>query len=140
MWKSRLEGAAPEAVARTRTQYAGLQASLSRLHAGGARIVLCADTGLLTQAPGFTEHRELEAMVQAGIPPLEAIRAATQTGAEVLGLTDRGALAEGMRADFIVLDENPLEAIANSRRIFAVYRNGNAIDRDSLRANWVDGR
>ena len=140
VWKSRLEGAAPEAVARTRTQYAGLQASLRRLHAGGARIVLCADTGLLTQAPGFTEHRELEAMVQAGIPPLEAISAATRTGAEVLGLTDRGILAEGMRADFIVLDENPLEAIANSRRIFAVYRNGNAIDRDSLRANWVDGR
>ena len=89
------------------------------MHAGGARIVLCADTGLLTQAPGFTEHRELEAMVQAGIPPLEAIRAATQTGAEVLGLSDRGILAEGMRADFIVLDENPLESIANSREIFA---------------------
>ncbi len=139
-WRSNLEATTPEAVQRTRTQYAGLEASLRRLHAGGARIVLCADTGLLTQAPGFTEHRELEAMVQAGIPPLEAIRAATQTGAEVLGLSDRGTLAEGMRADFIVLDENPLESIANSRDIFAVYRDGSAIDRDSLREDWIGGR
>ena len=79
-------------------------------------------------------------MVQAGIPPLEAIRAATQTGAEVLGLSERGTLAEGMRADFIVLEENPLESIANSRDIFAVYRDGSAIDRDSLREDWIGGR
>ena len=139
-WKSELESAAPERVERTRITYARLEASLRRLHAGGARIVLCADTGLLTQAPGFSEHRELEAMVQAGIPPLEAIRAATQTGAEVLGLRDRGTLSKGMRADFIVLDANPLERIANSRSISAVYRDGNTVDRNALRANWTGGR
>jgi len=139
-WKSDLDSAAPQAVERTRVQYARLESNLRRLHAGGARIVLCGDTGLLTQAPGFTEHRELEAMVQAGVPPLEAIRAATQRGAEVLGLSDRGTLAEGMRADFIVLDANPLSRIAYSRRISAVYRDGKAIDRDTLRENWTDGR
>jgi imidazolonepropionase-like amidohydrolase len=139
-WTSELESAAPERVERTRITYARLEASLRRLHAGGARIVLCADTGLLTQAPGFSEHRELEAMVQAGIPPLEAIRAATQTGAEVLGLRDRGTLSKGMRADFIVLDANPLERIANSRSISAVYRDGNTVDRNALRANWTGGR
>ena len=50
------------------------------------------------------------------------------------------AIAEGMRADFIVLEENPLESIANSRDIFAVYRDGSAIDRDSLREDWIGGR
>ena len=139
-WRFDLEGTPAEAVERTRLGYARLEANLRRLHAGDVRIALCADTGLLTQAPGFTEHRELEAMVQAGMPPLEAIRAATQTGAEVLGLGDRGTLAKEMRADFIVLDANPLEDIANSRRISAVYRSGNAIDRDVLRASWTGER
>jgi imidazolonepropionase-like amidohydrolase len=138
-WKSDLEGAAPEALERGRSTYRGLEASLRRLHAGGVRIVLCADTGLFSQAPGFTEHRELEAMVQAGMPALDAIRAATRTGAEVLGLHDRGSLAAGMRADFIVLDANPLERIANSRRISAVYRDGQPIDRAALRERWAGG-
>ena len=137
VWKTGLQDTPPAAVERTRQQYARLEQNLRRLHAGGVRIVLCADTGLLTQAPGFTEHRELEAMVQAGMPPLEAIRAATRTGAEVLGLRDRGSLTPGMRADFVVLDANPLENIANSRRISAVYRAGSAVDRAALRAAWT---
>ena len=70
------------------------------------------------------------------MPPLEVIRAATQVGAEVLGLDDRGTLASGKRADFIVLEANPLEDMANSRRIAAVYRDGIAIDRAALSARW----
>ncbi len=138
-WRAAIEGATPEAVERARTAYERLERSLRRLHAGGVRLVLCGDTGLSSQAPGFTEHRELEALVQAGLPPLEAIRAATAAGAEVLGLTDRGTLAPSKRADFIVLGSDPLEDIANTRRIDAVYRGGVAIDRESLRASWSGG-
>ena len=62
-----------------------MQKSLKKLSDGGVRIVLCGDTGLFSQTPGFTEHRELEAMVQAGMPPLDAIRAATAVGAKPKG-------------------------------------------------------
>ena len=136
-WKAGLAKASPDAIGRAKAGYALLERSLKTLSDGGARIVLCGDTGLNSQAPGFTEHRELEAMARAGMPPLQAIRAATSVGAEVLGLRDRGTLAAGRQADFIVLTANPLDDMANSRRIAAVYRNGTAIDRDRLRTAWA---
>lgn len=136
-WKAGIAKATPEAVTRAKATYARLEASMKRLHDGGARIVLCGDTGLNSQVPGFTEHRELEAIARAGVPPLAAIRAATESGAGVLGLTDRGTLTAGKRADFLVLTANPLDDIANSRRIAAVYKAGVAIDRDVLKAVFL---
>ena len=129
--------ATPQAVAQAKAGYAMLERSLMVLVGAGVRVTLCGDTGLNSQTPGFTEHRELEAMAQAGMPPLEVIRAATQVAAGILGLTDRGTLARGKRADFVVLDANPLERMANSRRISAVYHGGIAIDRAALRARWT---
>jgi adenine deaminase len=117
--------------------YSNLEQSLRRLYEANARIVLCGDTGFSMQAPGFTEHRELKGLADAGMPPLQAIRAATQVGAEALGLKDRGTLARGKRADFMVLDANPIENMANSRRIHAVYHDGIAVDRAALRASWA---
>ncbi len=136
-WKARFENAPSERVERAKANYARLEESLKKLSDGGVRIVLCADTGFASQAPGFTDHRELEAMALAGMAPLEAIRAATQVGAAVVGLDDRGTLAPGKRADFIVLNANPLERMANTRDIAAVYRGGVAIDRRALRASWT---
>jgi imidazolonepropionase-like amidohydrolase len=139
-WKGQLSKASADTIARAKTAYSRLERSLHALHEGGARLVLCGDTGLNSQVPGFTEHRELEAIVRAGIPPLQAIRAATETGATVLGLKDVGALQRGKRADFIVLAANPLDDIANTRRIVDVYRGGAAIDRAALRAAWSTSR
>jgi imidazolonepropionase-like amidohydrolase len=136
-WKAEITKATPDAVARARAGYAMLERSLMVLVAAGARVTLCGDTGLNSQTPGFTEHRELEAMAQAGMAPLQVIRAATQVAAAILGLTDRGTLAPGKRADFVVLDANPLERMAYSRRIAAVYRGGIALDRAALRARWT---
>jgi len=62
--------------------------------------------------------------VDAGLTPLEAIAAGTKTGAEILELHDLGTLAPGKSADFLVLDANPLEDIANTMRISSVYRRG----------------
>jgi imidazolonepropionase-like amidohydrolase len=47
-----------------------------------------------------------------------------------------GTLAAGNRADFIVLDANPLENIRNTRRISSVYLDGNKLDRDAFPARW----
>jgi imidazolonepropionase-like amidohydrolase len=54
----------------------------------------------------------------------------------VLGLKDTGTLEGGKRADFIVLDANPLDNIRNTRQISAVYLAGSKLDRDGLRARW----
>jgi imidazolonepropionase-like amidohydrolase len=119
-----------------RQMFVGLQHSIKKLHDAGVRIGLCCDTGITGSFPGFAEHRELEMMVNAGIPPMDVIRAGTQTSASILGLEERGTLTPGKRADFIVLDANPLERIQNTRRIVAVYSGGRLIDRDALRKQW----
>ncbi|MCY4506959.1 MAG: amidohydrolase family protein, partial [Acidobacteria bacterium] len=64
-----------------------------------------------------------------------AIRIATSASAEVLGV-DTGLIEAGRRADFVVLDANPMFGIANTRQIAAVYLNGEAVDREALRAGW----
>jgi len=112
-----------------RERYAILQRSLKKLSAAGARIVLGGDTGLQDDPFGFAEHRELELMVEAGMTPMQAIVAATSRGADYLRLKDTGILAPGKRADFIVLDGNPLDDITNTRRIAQVFLRGRAVSR-----------
>jgi imidazolonepropionase-like amidohydrolase len=105
--------------------------------ASGARIVLGTDTGINAgHTFGSGEHVELARWVQLGLNPSEAIIAATQRPAELMGLTDMGTLAPGKRADFIVLDANPLENIRNTRQISSVYLDGVKFDREALLARW----
>jgi len=108
-----------------------------RMIQSGARVVLGTDTGI---QPGHTfgsgEHLELARWVQLGLTPAQAIMAATQRPAELMGLKDTGTLAVGKRADFIVLDANPLENIRNTRQISSVYLAGTKFDREALRARW----
>jgi imidazolonepropionase-like amidohydrolase len=125
-----------QAAKEIKAGYGILETGLCAYLQAGVRVLLSADTGLLAQFPGFAEHRELEAMVTAGMPALDAITAATLLPAQMLGLADRGSLEPGKRADFIVLDANPLDNIVNSRKISAVYLAGRALDRDKLRAGF----
>jgi imidazolonepropionase-like amidohydrolase len=67
--------------------------------------------------PGASLHRELELLVEAGLTPMQALRAATQVAAELLGQEARlGTLAEGKVADLVTLDGNPLATFARSGR------------------------
>ena len=79
---------------------------------------------------------ELENMVAAGFTTAEVIVAATRDAAAVLRLDQLGTVAPGKSADFIVLDANPLDDIANVRRIAKVYLRGEEVDRAGLRARW----
>ena len=115
-----------------------MRKNLPKLKDAGARIALGADTGIPSRFVGYNEHLELQALVDAGLTPLEAITAGTSTGAKILRLDDLGSLVPGKRADFVVLEENPIEKIENTTRILDVYRKGYAIDRKSLRAGWIN--
>jgi imidazolonepropionase-like amidohydrolase len=123
----------PAAAEAAKGRYAILQRSLAKLTRAGARIVLGADTGLEDHVFGLAEQLELQAMVEAGMSPAQGIVAATSRSAEYLRLSDTGTLAVGKRADFLVLDANPLEDIRNTRRISRVFIGGVEIDRGAIR-------
>jgi imidazolonepropionase-like amidohydrolase len=113
-------------VDRTITQqFYGIQArNLARLNAAGTRITLGTD-GNTPWGP----HEEMQDMVAAGMTPMQVIVAATRNSAEFMRLADTGTLQAGKSADFIVLDANPLDDIANTRRISAVVLRGAPVDR-----------
>ena len=105
--------------------------------AAGARIVLSTDAGVSQKySYGFAEHHEIGMYANLGMPPAEIIPIATARAAELLRIKDSGTLAKGKRADFIVLNANPLENIRNTREIDSVYLAGAKIDRGALRARF----
>jgi imidazolonepropionase-like amidohydrolase len=102
--------------------------NLKRLHVAGVKIAMGTDSGAAPlRIPGLAEHLEMERMTSAGLSPLEVLRSATFEGAQMLGLNDRGCLWEGCRADFLVLQKNPLHDIQATRTLTEVWRNGDRI-------------
>ena len=100
-----------------------------------AKIPLMAgtDTPLGYLTPGFSLHYELELMVESGMSELEAITAATLQPAKYFRMQDSlGLIKKDYIADLILLNQNPLEDIANTKDIFAVIKDGNFIDKYSL--------
>ena len=73
---------------------------------------------------GLSLHWELENLVEAGMTPVEALRAATVVPAQRHAFHDRGIIEPGKRADLILLDENPLVNISNTRSIVKVWVGG----------------
>ncbi len=84
---------------------------------------------------GFCVHDELVAMVRGGMPPAAALRTATLNPARYFGIEQtHGSVASGKSADLVLLEANPLEDIANVRRIRAVIRSGQLMERKDLDA------
>jgi imidazolonepropionase-like amidohydrolase len=102
-----------------------LYGNLRKLHAAGVPVALGTD---MWAFPGLGVSIEMELYVRSGLTPLEAIRAATQTSARSLGIDrDRGTLEAGKRADFLVLEDDPLQDVRNVRRIVEIYRNASKV-------------
>jgi imidazolonepropionase-like amidohydrolase len=126
----------PDTVARARANLRtnGVN-SIQKLRAAGMKLVLGGDTGQTRFFIGWSQQLEFEHWIHMGLTPMEAIVAATRDSAAAVGL-NTGMVAAGKNADFIVLDANPLDNIANSRRIHKVYLRGQEVDRAGMRARW----
>ena len=127
----------PEAVARARATYAMMERSLAKLDAAGVPIILGTDDGAVRDHfYVFTAHRELTLLAHAGMAPARILDVATRATAQFLHLPELGTLGTGQRADFLVLGANPLDDIANTQTIEAVYARGRALDRAAMRNAW----
>lgn len=91
----------------------------------GAGLLLGSDAPQVWNVPGFSVHRELEAMVAAGLTPYQALAMGTSNVARFLGASDRaGTIAVGKQADLVLLDGNPLSDITHTTRRSGVMVRG----------------
>ncbi len=128
----------PDALANTRASWDLQVRNLTKLRAAGVRIVFGSDSaGDPARTMGWHAIWELDAMAKAGMTPSEVIVAATRLAAETLKLDQLGMVARGKSADFVVLNANPLDNIANTRKIYKVFLRGKEVDRTALRAAWT---
>lgn len=103
------------------------------LHEAGAGLMLGADAPQIFNPPGFSMHRELELLIDAGLTPIEALRTGTVNVGVYLGEENStGKVAEGYRADLILLSENPLYQLPFHDAIQGVVRQGVYYDRGQL--------
>lgn len=99
--------------------------NVARLYRAGVPFGFGTDAGVSNRVPGFAEHRELELLVQAGVPPAAALRMATLDAARLLGQEGvLGEVAPGRRADLLVLRANPLDDVRHTRSIESVWLDG----------------
>ena len=99
----------------------------------GIKFMAGTDTPIFFQTPGYSLHSELGVLVESGLTPMEAIESATYNPALYFNLQNElGLINEGYIADLLILTENPLEEISNTRKIKAVIKNGNYMNRKSL--------
>ena len=130
--KKRDEQASDPDLARNERAFAIDKINLKKLSDAGVRIALGTDSGGAADRyfiQGFFEHRQMELMVQAGLTPMQVIQAFSKGGSEALGIDKEfGTLGRGKAADLLVLDKNPLDAIANMRAIQAVYLGGKKLE------------
>jgi imidazolonepropionase-like amidohydrolase len=92
----------------------------------GVTICFGGDVGVFTHGDNV---RELEAMVEYGMTPLEAMRSATSVNARIFQLDDRGRIAPGLLADLVAVEGDPTRDIGATRRVKLVMQGGEVFRR-----------
>jgi imidazolonepropionase-like amidohydrolase len=106
---------------------------VGEMQKAGVKILAGTDSPAPYVFPGSSLHDELQLLVESGLPPMEALQAATSRPAEFLHTTkDSGTVEVGKFADLLLLDANPLENIRNTRKIQAIILRGKLLDRATL--------
>jgi imidazolonepropionase-like amidohydrolase len=102
-----------------------LTANLKKVFEAGVPVVLGTDSGFIGVLLGVSTHIELELMVEAGLKPEDALRAATINAARMIGREkELGTLEPGKLADLVILDGDPLADIRNVARIHRTMKGG----------------
>ncbi len=105
------------------------------LHDAGARVLLGTDTLVPYVEAGFSVHQELRCLVDAGLTPYEAIRAGTRDAAECLGILDEfGTVSVGLRADLLLVEDNPLVDVGNAAKLNGVMLRGRWFSQSELQS------
>lgn len=125
-----LSRAAPELRAKAEEVFPTAKRTVSAAIERGVRIASGTDAPAI---PHGRNAKELVALVERGMTPLQAIRAATTVAAELIGVDDRGRLAPGLLADVIAVDGDPLEDITATERVRFVMKDG-VVHRDDASA------
>jgi hypothetical protein len=108
---------------------------IGALHAGGARLLLGSDAPQIYNVPGFSIHRELAALVAAGLTPYQALETGTRNVAQFFGtLATSGTIAVGKRADLVLLEANPLLDVTNTTRRAGVMLRGRWLPKAEIEA------
>lgn len=125
-WKNPLFATPAELQAAAVEAFHKEQKFVGMCNLAGVRIIAGTDgPGIGRLAPGFGLHRELELLVESGLSPWQALRAATSTAAEALGKEDQlGTIQRGKLADLLILDADPLARIQNLRKIHLGVQDG----------------
>jgi imidazolonepropionase-like amidohydrolase len=121
-----------EGVLAGRAPVTGLLAGVAGLRRAGIEVLAGTDANAQPGVPhnvahGEGLHREFELMADAGFHPVDILRSATVRPARAFGLTDRGAVEPGLRADLVLVDGDPTADITATRKIRAVWCAGHKV-------------
>lgn len=111
------------------------KAVTAALHKAGVPVLAGTDAGNAGTLYGISMHRELAALVEAGLSPTAALAAATSAPAAAFKLGQRGCIAKGCKADLLLVEGNPAQDIKATRRIVEVWKDGQSANtlRDARR-------
>ena len=125
-WKEQVEEVTPARREALQRIWPSIIKHTREMREAGVRLMAGSDVAVLNIFPGPSLHEELRLFVDSlGMSPAEAIASATRVPAEWLGLIDSvGTVEPGKVADLVLLDADPLESIANTRRINSVLLRG----------------
>jgi hypothetical protein len=123
----------PEELAELKAEAAHALELVKAMHGAGVQFMAGTDGPDPFVFPGFSLHDELEWLVKSGFTPLQALQAATFNPALFFAKLDKYGVAEtGHAADLVLLDDNPLQDISNTRKIFGVVVGGKYYSREAL--------
>ena len=105
---------------------------IKELYDAGVPVLLGTDSPQVFSVPGFSIHREMRVMVESGLTPYQVLHAGTAAVADFLGVDDFGRVAEGQRADLVLLNANPLEDIGHFADSAGVMVNGVWLSRSDI--------
>ena len=108
-------------------------ANLKRVQDAGIPVVMGTDAGNIGTLHGPSIYREMRLMAESGLTPLEVLRSATWNAAKTMGLEGKtGEVQEGMLADLVILDADPLADVMNLSHVYRTIKGGVVYDPKEL--------